>query len=258
MSHFCPAMYLGNEDEDFTQLSPTTFGLDLSVPEMFRFSCSYSSVANLKLSGVVKVTIPTVCMVSGSVLALTPTNEIHFNRGVVSTLLLKPAWDIEMELVEYTTNNSVYHSKSGIPGPSLEEASIKWKEHLLKLDTHFSLWAKVKVALGVLLAMVLLILVLKCYFTCQQSCSQDLAQWETGELHETQAHLTTQFQLLAPQGQAEIIKDRLTYWMRNSSLEKRNPYLAWATVGSRSWFLGMLAEGGSEDPEEACPQESAV
>ena len=106
-SYFCPhqtvlgfdhgksclsAMYWGNEDvvrqtcplkpiphdEYFTQLSPTTFVLALSHPEMFRFSCGQSSVANLRLSGIVKITTPAGCIVSGSVLTLTHTSEVHF------------------------------------------------------------------------------------------------------------------------------------------------------------------------------------
>ena len=77
-------------------------------------------MANLQLSGVVKITIPSGCMVSGSILTLTPTNEVHFDGRVVFTLPLKPAQDIELQLVEYATNNSVYHTKSGIPETSLK------------------------------------------------------------------------------------------------------------------------------------------
>ena len=279
-SYFCPhqtvlgfdhgqsclsAMYWGNEDvvrqtcplkpiphdEYFTQLSPTTFVLALNHPEMFRFSCGHSSVANLRLSGILKLKIPAGCLVSGSVLTLSPTSEVHFEAGEVSTLPLKPARDIELQLVEFATNQSVYHTKSGIPGPSLAEASLKWKDHLLKVDTHWSLWAKVQAALGVLFAMVLLILILKCYFTWQHSRSQDLARQELGELRENQAHLTTQ--LVATQGRAEMTEERLTHRMRSSSLERRKLELARATAGSRSRSLGMLAEGvgdGAEVPEE--------
>ena len=260
-SYFCPhqtvlgfdhgksclsAMYWGNEDvvkktcplkpiphdEYFTQLSPTTFVLALSHPEMFRFSCGHSSVANLRLSGIVKITIPAGCLVAGSVLTLTPTSEVHFEGGEVSTLSLKPARDVELQLVEFATNQSVYHTKSGIPGPSLEEASLRWKDLLLKVDTHWSLWAKLQAALGVLFGMVVLILVLKCYFTWQNSRSQDLARQELGELRENQAHLTTQ--LVATQGRAEMTEERLTHRMRSSSLERRKLELAWATAGSRS------------------------
>lgn len=131
-SYFCPhqtvlgfdhgknclsAMYWGNEDvvrhtcplkpiphdEFFTQLSPTTFLLALSRGEMFRFFCSHSSVANLRLSGEVEVTIPAGCMVSSSVLTLSPTNDIHFEGGVVSSVPLKPVQDIELRLGEYAT-----------------------------------------------------------------------------------------------------------------------------------------------------------
>ena len=112
-------------DEYFTHLSPTTFVLALSHPEMFRFSCGHSSVANLRLSGIVKITIPAGCIVSGSLLTLTPTSEVHLEGEVVSSLPLKPARDIELQLVEFATNQPVYHTKSGIPGPSLEEASLK-------------------------------------------------------------------------------------------------------------------------------------
>ena len=110
---------------------------------MFQFTCSHSSVANLRLTEIVKITIPAGCMVSGLVLTLTLTNEIHFEGGVVSSLPLKPARDIELQLVEYATNYSVYKTKSGIPGPSLEETSLKWKDHMLKMDTQWSFRAKV-------------------------------------------------------------------------------------------------------------------
>ena len=113
--HTCPLKPIPH-DEFFTQLSPTTFVLALSHPEMFRFTCSHSSVANLRLSGIVKITIPAGCMVSGSVLTLTPTSEVHFEGGVVSTLPLKPARDIELQLVEYATNHLVYHTKVASQG----------------------------------------------------------------------------------------------------------------------------------------------
>ena len=281
-SYFCPhqtvlgfdhgksclsAMYWGNEDvvkktcplkpipheEFFTQLSPTTFVLALSHPEMFRFSCSHSTVANLRLSGIVKITIPAGCLVAGSVLTLTPTSEVHFEGGEVSTLPLKPARDIELQLVQFATNQSVYHVKSGIPGPSLEEASLRWKDHMLQVDSHWSFWAKVQAALGVLFGMVVLILVLKCYFTWQNSRSQDLARQELGELRENQAHLTTQ--LVATQGRAEMTEERLTHRMRSSSLERRKLELARATAGSRSRSMGMLAEGGEEEETNSRPTE---
>ena len=284
-SYFCPhqtvlgfdhgksclsAMYWGNEDvvrqtcplkpiphdEYFTQLSPTTFVLALSHPEMFRFSCGHSSVANLRLSGIVKITIPAGCIISGSVLTLSPTSEVHFDGGEVSTFPLKPARDIELQLVEFATNQSVYHTKSGIPGPSLEEASLKWKNHLLKVDTHWSLWAKVQAALGVLFGMVVLILVLKCYFTWQNSRSQNLARQELGELRENQAHLTTQ--LVATQGRAEMTEERLTHRMRSSFLERQKLELARATAGSRSRSLGMLAEGGVDEETNPVEEESVV
>ena len=95
---------------------------------------------------------------------------------------------------------------------------------MLKVDTHWSFWAKVQAALGVLFRMVILILVLKCYFTCQQSRTQELAWQEMGELRETQAHLTTQ--LVATQGRAEMTEERLTHRMRSSSLERRKLELA--------------------------------
>ena len=85
---------------------------------MFHFSYGHSSVANLRLSGIVKITIPAGCIVSGAVLTLTPTSEVHFEGGVVSSLPLKPARDIELQLVEFATNQSVYHTKSGIPSPT--------------------------------------------------------------------------------------------------------------------------------------------
>ena len=99
MRQTCPLKPIPH-DEYFTQLSPTTFVLALSHPEMFRFSCGHSSAANLRLSGIVKITIPAGCIVSGSVLTLTPTSGVHFEGGVVSSLPLKSARDIELQLVQ--------------------------------------------------------------------------------------------------------------------------------------------------------------
>ena len=114
-------------------------------------------------------------MISGTVLTLIPTHELHFDGGPVASLPMTPARLADLDMVEYAANGTVYSTSSGIPGPSLAEATRRWKDHLVSQDTHWSFWAKVQAYIGVLFDMVLLILVLKCYFSYKQSQSQDLA-----------------------------------------------------------------------------------
>ena len=109
-SHFCPhqivlgfdhgesclsALYWGNEQviektcpimpiphaDYFTQLSPAQFVMAVGEPETFRFSCNHSTIANIKLSGILRVSIPTGFMIYGIVLTLIPTHELHFEGG---------------------------------------------------------------------------------------------------------------------------------------------------------------------------------
>ena len=62
--------------------------------------------------------MPPKCMLSGSVLTLTPNNEIHFDGGPVASLPIKPAQDAHQGMVEYAVNCSVNIILSGTPGPS--------------------------------------------------------------------------------------------------------------------------------------------
>ena len=247
----CPIKPIPHADY-FTQLSPAQFVMAVGEPETFRFSCNHSTIANIKLIGILRVSIPARCRISGTVLTLIPTHELHFDGRPVASLPMSPARLADLDMVEYAANGTVYSTSSGIPGPSLAEATRRWKDHLVSQDSHWSFWAKVQACIGVLFGMVLLILVLKCYFSYKQSQSHDLARQEMGELQETQLHLASQ--IVATQGQTKLAEERLAHRMQHHSLERRRRELARAATGpmSHSWPRRTVSKGGKKSPACEC------
>ena len=162
---------------------------------------------------------------------------------------MNPARLVDLDMVEYAAYGMVYSTSSGIPGPSLAEATCHWKDHLVSQDTHWSFWAKVQACIGVLFGMVLVILVLKCYFSYKQSQSHDLAGQEMGELLEMQLHLTSQ--IVATQGKTELAEERLAHRMQHCSLENRRRELARVATGPRSHSLDVLDELDVEAEKES-------
>ena len=48
----------------------------------------------------------------------------------MASLPMTPARLANLDMVEFAANGTVYSTSSGIPGPSLAEATRRWKDHL--------------------------------------------------------------------------------------------------------------------------------
>ena len=69
--------------------------------------------------------------ISGTVLTPVPAQELHFDCGPVASLPMTPARLANLDMVKYPANGSIYSTSSGIPGPSLADATWRWKDHLV-------------------------------------------------------------------------------------------------------------------------------
>ena len=60
------------------QLDEKTFLVAIEKDEVFRFSCKGKLVTSLKLSGLIRITIPRGCMAEGDWMKLIPTHNLFF------------------------------------------------------------------------------------------------------------------------------------------------------------------------------------
>ena len=102
----------------------------------------------MKLEGILRVTVPSGCQFEGRVITLSPTNEIHLDTGGVMSVPVDADRDAKLKMVEFATNSSIYNLKSGNPGPSLSEAKLMWKDHVVAQDTALTWWATLKAGLA--------------------------------------------------------------------------------------------------------------
>ena len=65
------------------QLDEKTFLLAVAEDEIFRFSCKGELVTSLKISGLIRITVPRGCMIEGDWMKLVPTHNLFFNVGRV-------------------------------------------------------------------------------------------------------------------------------------------------------------------------------
>ena len=112
----------------YIQIFPSKFIVALDELDSIRFSWNQTAFATMKLEGILRVTIPSGCRFKGKVITLSPTNEIHFDKGSVISVPMDAARDVELKMIEFATNSSIYKMKSGNPGPSLSEANLMWKD----------------------------------------------------------------------------------------------------------------------------------
>ena len=72
------------------QLDEKTFLVALEKEEVFRFTCKGKLVTSLKLSGLIRITIPRGCMAEGDWMKLIPTHNMFFNVGRVRDVKVLP------------------------------------------------------------------------------------------------------------------------------------------------------------------------
>ena len=88
IEHACTIKPVPNSN-DFTDLSPAQC-VAVGDPVTCRFSCNYSTMANIKRHGILRVTIPVSCVISRTDLTLVLTHELHFDVGQVDLLPMTP------------------------------------------------------------------------------------------------------------------------------------------------------------------------
>ena len=119
----------------------------------------------MKLKEILRVTLPSGCQLEGRVITLSPTNEIHFDGGRVMSVAVDTARDAELKMVEFATNSSIYNVRSGNPGPSLSEANLMWKDHVVAQNTAWTWWATLKAGLATCVVLIILMMGVKSFVT---------------------------------------------------------------------------------------------
>ena len=83
------------------QLDEKTFLVALEKEEVFRFSCEGKVVTSLKLSGLIRITVPRGCMAEGDWMKLMPTHNLFFNVGKIRVVKVLPLEMMNLNASDY-------------------------------------------------------------------------------------------------------------------------------------------------------------
>ena len=72
--------------------------------EVFRFSCKGKLVTSLKLSGLIRITIPRGCMAEGDWMKLIPTHNLFINVGKIRVVKILPLEMMNLSASDYAVN----------------------------------------------------------------------------------------------------------------------------------------------------------
>ena len=169
------------------------------------------------------------------------------------------ARDPELKMVEFATNSSVYNVHSGNPGPSLSEANLIWKDHVVAQNTAWTWWATLKAGLATWVVLIILVMGVKCFVTWRLSRSHDMALRELDIIRENHVRLTSQ--LAQTQGDVLRSEERLGHRMHMSSRLERREELERGVASEKALAGSLLLEspvrreeahqcGGEKEKEE--------
>ena len=126
------------------QLDEKTFLVAIEKEEVFRFACKGKLVTSLKLSGLIRITIPRGCMAEGDWMKLIPTHNLFFNVGKIRVVKVLPLEMMNLSASDYAVRSGEFTMGGGEAGPSVEDLMKTWKVNEKKEKRHFSLWTLIK------------------------------------------------------------------------------------------------------------------
>ena len=121
-----------------------TFLVAIEKEEVFRFACKGKLVTSLKLSGLIRITIPRGCMAEGDWMKLIPTHNLFFNVGKIRVVKVLPLEMMNLSASDYAVRSGEFTMGGGEAGPSVEDLMKTWKVNERKEKRHFFLWTLIK------------------------------------------------------------------------------------------------------------------
>ena len=109
------------------QLDEKTFLVAIEKEEVFRFACKGKLVTSLKLSGLIRITIPRGCMAEGDWMKLIPTHNLFFNVGKIRVVKVLPLEMMNLSASDYAVRSGEFTMGGGEAGPSIEDLMKTWK-----------------------------------------------------------------------------------------------------------------------------------
>ena len=143
------------------QLDEKTFLVALEKEEVFRFTCKEKQVTSLKLSGLIRLTIPRGCMAEGDWMKLIPTHNLFFNVGKIRVVKVLPLEMMNLSASDYAVKSGEFTMGGGEAGPSVEDLMKTWKVNEKKEKRHFSLWTWIKRTFWTIIMFVVLFVIVQ-------------------------------------------------------------------------------------------------
>jgi len=131
-------------DDMAVQLDEKTFVIALEKEEIFRFACSGQQITTLKLSGLIRITVPRGCVAEGNWMKLMPTHDLYFNLGRLRVVKVLPLEMVNTTATDWAVKSGKFTVGGGESGPSVDDLMKSWKVNDLKEKRHFSLWTLIK------------------------------------------------------------------------------------------------------------------